>query len=74
MGVTVAEGTEEVGVLDLLPVLLGVAANESDSDSSSLMYSGGMRPGHGGKRQRALYEYYSGGRVLLLYVYVVTSK
>lgn len=37
MGVTVAEGTEEVGVLDLLPVLLGVAATESDSDPSSLM-------------------------------------
>lgn len=35
MGVTVAEGTEEVGVLDLLPVLLGVAATESDSDPSS---------------------------------------
>lgn len=35
MGVTVAEGTDEVGVLDLLPVLLGVAATESDSDPSS---------------------------------------
>lgn len=35
MGVTVAEGTEEVGVLDLLPVLLGVAATESDSEPSS---------------------------------------
>lgn len=35
MGVTVADGTEEVGVLDLLPVLLGVAATESDSDPSS---------------------------------------
>jgi len=34
-GVTVAEGTEEVGVLDLLPALLGVAATESDSDPSS---------------------------------------
>lgn len=43
MGVTVAEGTEEVGVLDLLPVLLGVAATESDSDPSSLMFSGDMR-------------------------------
>lgn len=40
MGVTVAEGTEEVGVLDLLPVLLGVAATESDSDPSSLIFSG----------------------------------
>lgn len=37
MGVMVAEGTEEVGVLDLLPVLLGVAATESDSDPSSWM-------------------------------------
>lgn len=37
MGVTVADGTEEVGVLDLLPVLLGVAATESDSDPSSLV-------------------------------------
>lgn len=35
MGVTVAEGTEEVGVLALLPVLLGVTATESDSDPSS---------------------------------------
>lgn len=35
MGVTEAEGTEEVGVLDLLPALLGVAATESDSDPSS---------------------------------------
>lgn len=43
IGVTVAEGTEEVGVLDLLPVLLGVAATESDSDPSSLEYSGSMR-------------------------------
>jgi hypothetical protein len=34
-GVTVAEGTEDVGVLDLLPVLLGVAATESDSEPSS---------------------------------------
>lgn len=41
MGVTVAEGTEEVGVLDLLPVLLGVAANESDSDPSSFVGSSG---------------------------------
>lgn len=39
MGVTVAEGTEEVGVLDLLPVLLGVAAAESDSDPSSLRWT-----------------------------------
>lgn len=39
MGVTVAEGTEDVGVLDLLPVLLGVAATESDSDPSSLTFS-----------------------------------
>lgn len=52
MGVTVAEGTEEVGVLDLLPVLLGVAATESDSDPSSFMYSGGTRRGHGSQRQR----------------------
>lgn len=37
MGVTVAEGTEEVGVLDLLPVLLGVAATESDSEPSSFI-------------------------------------
>lgn len=36
MGVTVAEGTEEVGVLDLLPVLLGVSAADSGSDPSSL--------------------------------------
>lgn len=43
MGVTVAEGTEEVGVLDLLPVLLGVAATESDSDPSSLIFSDGLR-------------------------------
>lgn len=42
MGVTVAEGTEEVGVLDLLPVLLGVAANESDSEPSSFVGSSGM--------------------------------
>lgn len=35
IGVTAADGTEEVGVLDLLPVLLGVAATESDSDPSS---------------------------------------
>ena len=34
-GVTVADGTEEVGVLDLLPALLGVAATESDSEPSS---------------------------------------
>lgn len=52
-----AEGTEEVGVLDLLPVLLGVAATESDSDPSSLMY--GMRR-HGSKRQTGLYEHYIG--------------
>lgn len=43
MGVTVAEGTEEVGVLDLLPVLLGVAATESDSDPSSLIFRMGAR-------------------------------
>lgn len=58
MGVTVAEGTEEVGVLDLLPVLLGVAATESDSDPSSLMFSGGVRQGHESERQTALYEYH----------------
>lgn len=34
-GVALADGTEEVGVLDLLPVLLGVTANESDSEPSS---------------------------------------
>lgn len=36
-GVTAAEGTEEVGVLDLVPVVLGVAAAEDwpDSDISS---------------------------------------
>lgn len=34
-GVTVAEGTDEVGVFDLLPVLLGVAATESESEPSS---------------------------------------
>lgn len=56
MGVTVAEGTEEVGVLDLLPVLLGVAATESDSDPSSLVYSDGMRRWRGSKRQTALNE------------------
>lgn len=43
MGVTEAEGTEEVGVLDLLPVLLGVAATESDSDPSSFRQSAGVR-------------------------------
>lgn len=51
MGVTVAEGTEEVGVLDLLPLLLGVAATESDSDPSSLISSDGLRQ-DGGKRQK----------------------
>lgn len=45
MGVTEAEGTEEVGVLDLLLVLLGVAATESDSDPSSLRESRGVRQG-----------------------------
>jgi hypothetical protein len=37
-GVTAAEGTEDVGVLDLVPVVLGVAAAEDwpDSDISSL--------------------------------------
>lgn len=49
MGVTVAEGTEEVGVLDLLPVLLGVAATELDSEPSSLMHSG----------QAALHEHFT---------------
>lgn len=36
-GVTAAEGTEDVGVLDLVPVVLGVAAAEDwpDSDISS---------------------------------------
>lgn len=36
-GVAAAEGTEEVGVLDLVPVVLGVAAAEDwpDSDISS---------------------------------------
>ena len=34
-GVTEAEGTEDVGVFDLLPALLGVAATESDSEPSS---------------------------------------
>ena len=43
MGVTEAEGTDEVGVLDLLPVLLGVAATESDSDPSSFTQSRGVR-------------------------------
>lgn len=38
IGVTVADGTEDVGVLDLLPVLLGVAATESDSEPSSLLH------------------------------------
>lgn len=42
MGVTVADGTDEVGVLDLLPVLLGVAATESDSDPSSFTFSDDM--------------------------------
>lgn len=45
MGVTEAEGTEEVGVLDLLAVLLGVAATESDSDPSSLRQSREVRQG-----------------------------
>lgn len=45
MGVTVAEGTEEVGVLDLLPVLLGVTATESDSDPSSFRCGGGEEAG-----------------------------
>lgn len=45
MGVTEAEGTEEVGVLDLLPVLLGVAATESDSDPSSFRQSRDVRQG-----------------------------
>lgn len=45
MGVTEAEGTEEVGVLDLLLVLLGVAATESDSDPSSFRESRGVRQG-----------------------------
>lgn len=36
-GVTAAEGTDDVGVLDLVPVVLGVAAAEDcpDSDISS---------------------------------------
>lgn len=36
-GVTAAEGTDEVGVLDFVPVVLGVAAAEDcpDSDISS---------------------------------------
>lgn len=45
MGVTEAEGTEEVGVLDLLLVLLGVAATESDSDPSSFGESRGVTQG-----------------------------
>lgn len=45
MGVTEAEGTEEVGVLDLLAVLLGVAATESDSDPSSFRQSRDVRQG-----------------------------
>lgn len=41
-GVTVAEGTEEVGVLDWVPRLLGVAGTEDwpDSDSSSYVVEG----------------------------------
>lgn len=50
MGVTEAEGTEEVGVLDLLLVLLGVAATESDSDPSSFRESRGVRQGREGSR------------------------
>lgn len=67
MGVTVAEGTEEVGVLDLLPVLLGVAANESDSDPSSFVGSGGMLWGHGNQRQKRQMRVmqWSQGRVFL---------
>lgn len=36
-GVTAAEGTDDVGVLDLVPAVLGVAAAEDcpDSDISS---------------------------------------
>lgn len=45
IGVTEAEGTEEVGVLDLLPVLLGVAATESDSEPSSFRQSRDVRQG-----------------------------
>lgn len=41
-GVTAAEGTDEVGVLDLVPVVLGVAAAEDcpDSDISSWGHCG----------------------------------
>lgn len=45
MGVTEAEGTEEMGVLDLLLVLLGVAATESDSEPSSFRESRGVGQG-----------------------------
>lgn len=44
-GVTAAEGTDDVGVLDLVPVVLGVAAAEDcpDSDISSWGHCGNSR-------------------------------
>lgn len=45
-GVTVAEGTDEVGVFDLLPVLLGEATTESDSEPSSFIWGGGQKHTH----------------------------
>ena len=44
-GVTAAEGTDDVGVLDLVPVVLGVAAAEDcpDSDISSWGHYGNSR-------------------------------
>lgn len=48
---TAAEGTEDVGVLDLVPVVLGVAAAEDwpDSDISSCGHWG-QTQGEGGSR------------------------
>lgn len=46
-GVTAAEGTDDVGVLDLVPVVLGVAAAEDcpDSDISSWGHYRNFRTG-----------------------------
>lgn len=57
-GVTAAEGTDDVGVLDLVPVVLGVAAAEDcpDSDISSWGHYGDSRVGKEQKgKSRAIY-------------------